>query len=167
MTEVKLGNIVKDAGTGFTGTASMLMYTIGGNIHVTIQPPCPEDVNVLPQAEIFDFHLVDVVGPGVADRVHPQDDVEPLEFGKTYRDIISGFEGILTARVESLQGCVQYALTPKVSPKNESEYPTSIYFDYKRLELIDSGIVGKIADSSSGCIRHTDRPRSSMQARKA
>ena len=36
-----------------------------------------------------------------------------IQLGVEGRDIITGFTGIVAARVEYLTGCTQYALTPK------------------------------------------------------
>lgn len=167
MINVKLGNVARDAATGFTGTVEMISWTLGGNIHVILQPSCEEGANnELRKSEEFDHHLVDFVSDGIADRVCPPDDVEPLELGKRYRDKITGFTGIAVIKVASLQGCMQYGLTPKMADDDSGKYPNSIYFDHKRLDLIDDGIVGEIKDSAPGCIRRTDRPQSSHRGRQ-
>ena len=45
-----------------------------------------------------------------------------IEFGKTYRDIVSGFEGICTGKIEWMYGCTQYILAPKVESTSKKEY---------------------------------------------
>ena len=65
-----------------------------------------------------------------------------IEFGKTYRDIVSGFEGICTGKVEWMYGCTQYILAPKVESTSKKEY-SSTFFE-KQLEEVDAGISGRV-----------------------
>ena len=65
-----------------------------------------------------------------------------IEFGKTYRDIVTGFEGICTGMVEWMYGCKQYILSPKAENASKKE-SSSIFFE-KQLEEIDAGISDKI-----------------------
>ena len=65
-----------------------------------------------------------------------------IEFGKTYRDMVTGFEGICVGMVEWLYGCKQYILAPKA--ENTSKKEASSVFYEKQLEEIDAGISDKI-----------------------
>jgi len=65
-----------------------------------------------------------------------------IEFGKTYRDIVSGFEGICTGKVEWMYGCTQYILAPKVESTSKKEY-SSTFFE-KQLEEVDVGISDRV-----------------------
>ena len=65
-----------------------------------------------------------------------------IEFGKTYRDIVSGFEGICTGKVEWMYGCTQYILAPKVESTSKKEY-SSTFFE-KQLEEVDAGISDRV-----------------------
>ncbi len=63
-----------------------------------------------------------------------------IRMGQKVKDIVTGFEGIVVARVEFINGCVQYAVRPKVDDKGnmvESEY-----IDVDRLKLVNSGVQG-------------------------
>ena len=65
-----------------------------------------------------------------------------IEFGKTYRDMVTGFEGICTGMIEWLYGCKQYILSPKAESTSKKE--TSSSFFEKQLEFVDDGISAKV-----------------------
>ena len=65
-----------------------------------------------------------------------------IEFGKTYRDMVSGFEGICIGMVEWLYGCKQYILSPKAESASKRE--TSSTFYEKQLEFVDDGISARV-----------------------
>ncbi len=81
--------------------------------------------------------------------------------GKMLRCRITGFEGIATARVEYLNGCIQYCLKPKMV---DSKMPEGEYIDVHRiwrrphqLELVGDGLMfvvdptgGEMKDTPSG-----------------
>jgi len=68
--------------------------------------------------------------------------------GKTYRDIVSGFEGICTGVVEWMYGCQQYTLQPRSDVASKKEKPSLFYA--KQLELVDDGISDKVEASTYG-----------------
>ncbi len=53
-----------------------------------------------------------------------------IEFGKEYRDRISGFAGTCTGKASYISGCDQALLTPKVGPDGRFE---GQWFDDERL----------------------------------
>ena len=65
-----------------------------------------------------------------------------IEFGKRYRDIVSGFEGICIGYVEWIYGCNQFILAPRA--ENASKKESSSFFFEKQLEYLDDGIVDKV-----------------------
>ena len=60
--------------------------------------------------------------------------------GTTLKDIISGFEGVVTYRVEHITGCDNYGLMPKGLDKDGNPRETK-QFDENRLEPVDEKIV--------------------------
>ena len=66
--------------------------------------------------------------------------------GKTYRDIVSGFEGICTSVVEWMYGCQQYSLQPRSESTARKEKPSLFYAN--QLEMVDEGISEKIVAPS-------------------
>ncbi len=62
-----------------------------------------------------------------------------IELGATYKDKITGFQGIATGYVKYLTGCNQALLTAKVS-KDGSSAPTG-WFDEQRVERVGKSVV--------------------------
>lgn len=63
--------------------------------------------------------------------------MEKIRLGSEVRDVVSEFTGIATARVEYLNGCVQYCVSAKSVDNKKGE---SLYFDEQQLSVIDDGI---------------------------
>jgi len=63
-----------------------------------------------------------------------------IKLGVKAKDVVTGFEGIVTAKVEYLNGCVQYALKPKIDPKAKEKMPEGIYIDAQQLEYVNEGV---------------------------
>jgi len=65
-----------------------------------------------------------------------------FELGEQLKDIVTGFEGIAVARIEYLNGCVQYGIKPKLGEesKKKGDFPESQYIDVEQLERIGDGI---------------------------
>lgn len=60
-----------------------------------------------------------------------------LRLGRRMRDRVTGLEGIATARVEYLNGCVQFCIKP---PLNEGKPMDAEYVDQQQLEVVDAGV---------------------------
>ena len=55
--------------------------------------------------------------------------------GEKAKDKITGFTGIIVAKVEYLNGCTQYCLKPKAG--KDGKMPEGEYIDIQQVELID------------------------------
>ena len=73
---------------------------------------------------------------------------EIFKLGDKVRDVVSGFEGIATAKVEFLNGCIQYCLKPPIDKKKPHLLPDGEYFDSAQLELVKEEI--KIEKRNTG-----------------
>lgn len=62
-----------------------------------------------------------------------------FKLGVKVRDKVTGFEGIVTSRVEYMNGCVQYCVKPKA--KKGEKMPDGEYIDVEQLEYVDDGVV--------------------------
>lgn len=62
-----------------------------------------------------------------------------ITLGNKVRDRVTGFEGIATSRLEYLNGCVQYGVTPKVE-EGKSTRPNAEWIDHGQLEVIGEGV---------------------------
>jgi len=60
-----------------------------------------------------------------------------VKLGVKAKDLVTGFEGIVTSKVEYLTGCTQFGLTP---PAKDGKVESIEYFDGRRLEVIGEGV---------------------------
>lgn len=63
--------------------------------------------------------------------------METIKLGSKIRCKVTGLEGTATSRIEYINGCIQYGLTPKA---DSNKYPDAVYLDEKQLEVIGDGI---------------------------
>jgi len=73
-----------------------------------------------------------------------------FSLGKTLRDTVSGFEGVAVARVEYLNGCIQYCIQP---PAKDGRLPDGVYLDEHQLVEIGEGVSIE-ASGTGGPSRH-------------
>lgn len=64
-----------------------------------------------------------------------------MKLGDKLRDTVTGFTGIATARVEYLNGCVQFHLRPKTG--ESGKFPDGQYIDEEQLELLSLAPAGR------------------------
>ena len=64
-------------------------------------------------------------------------DLDPM-MGKKIKDIVTGFEGIVTGVVQSLTGCKQYVVKPKVD--KEGKASDGVIIDEGRAKVLGQGI---------------------------
>lgn len=57
------------------------------------------------------------------------------ELGDTAIDLLTGFSGVISYRVEYLTGCPQYGLLPKIDEKGEIRKEQQ--FDENRIRILD------------------------------
>lgn len=79
-----------------------------------------------------------------------------LELGVEAQDKITGFQGIITAKIEYLTGCDQYCLTPKTK---DGEVKENNYFDAGRLEVTGNGILPETVQTDKKGGPNRDCPR--------
>ena len=65
---------------------------------------------------------------------------ERLELGDKARHVVTGFEGIVTARCEYLAGCSQVCLQPQGLKPDGGTFE-SLYFDEPYVDLVERGVV--------------------------
>jgi len=61
-----------------------------------------------------------------------------IALGARVRDTVTGFTGVATARVEYLNGCIQYCVKPVVG--DDGKMPDGEYLDIGQLEVVDGGV---------------------------
>lgn len=57
-----------------------------------------------------------------------------FELGETVRDIITGFQGVITGHVDYITGCDQYILQPKAKDKKTTS--DALWVDEDRLQKV-------------------------------
>jgi len=63
-----------------------------------------------------------------------------VKLGDRGQDAITGFEGIVTARVEYISGCVQVCVTPG-GLDEKGQIRKGEYFDIQRVHVVNAGAV--------------------------
>lgn len=80
-----------------------------------------------------------------------------IELGQKAKDKITGFEGIITSRVQYLTGCDQYGIAPPVGPDlkvNQTEY-----FDEGRIIILGPGVTAQEVSSPVNGGPNRDAPQ--------
>jgi hypothetical protein len=83
--------------------------------------------------------------------------MKDLTLGQTYRDTVTGFQGVATSKTVFLNGCVRVALTPPAYVKDgEHKLGSAEYFDVEQLEAVpvppaaEAGQVGRSGGPPAG-----------------
>jgi hypothetical protein len=81
-----------------------------------------------------------------------------IKLGNKVRDLVTGYEGIVIARVEYLNGCVQFGVKGQAVNNDTKD---SQFIDHEQLEKIDDGITEVVQQRKTGGIIW-DRPKSGI-----
>ena len=81
-----------------------------------------------------------------------------VKLGQKVRDVVTGLEGVATAKVEYINGCVQFGVQP---PASDGKCPDSVYIDHQRLEMVSEG--PSMPSSDTGGVMR-DTPPSNYRA---
>lgn len=71
-----------------------------------------------------------------------------FELGATVRDVITGFEGVVTGRCQYLTGCTQYLVQPRGTAKTPA--PDGRWLDEAKLQLLPGKKVVQLAPAPNG-----------------
>ena len=77
------------------------------------------------------------------------DHIYKFEQGSTLKDVITGFEGVVTGRANFISGCNRYLLCVR----NKTEKREDEWFDEQRLELVPGERILLQADVAPGADR--------------
>jgi hypothetical protein len=134
---IPLGSEVRCVVSGVTGTATSMVERLNGNIQYGVQPKSENGAS-MPEAWEIDQQSLEVVGPGISDRV-----TEPvttdIRIGQKVRDWVSGFEGVATSKHTYINGCVHFMVVPSMKSSKSllNEVPTGSYLSVERLEAVE------------------------------
>lgn len=132
MSEIKLGDRVKDVYTGLHGIATARYLFLYGCSRICVEPTELKDGKPV-ESSTFDEQRVEIVEPG--QRVAPQD-VPRIKLGDKVKDRMTGFAGVATARYTYLHN------TPRIyveSSELKDGKPIDGHgFEEERLELVET-----------------------------
>ncbi len=144
---IKLGNIVRDCITGYQGVALNKTEFMNGNTQFSVQPKA-EDGKAYPDCISLDYHQLDVVEEGYADRTTEPTFKSPIMLGNKVRCIVTGKEGLATMKVTYMNGCSSFLILENDIDK-QTGFRVTIedWLDQTRLEVVDQGIVEQVKKS--------------------
>jgi hypothetical protein len=136
----KLGKLGRDKVTGFEGVIIAKAIHLFGCNHYSLAPKAKD--NEIKGSVYFDEGRIEIIGEVISAeevKVNKPDGLtfDAPELGKLGRDKVTGFEGIIVAKVINLFDCNDYALLPKAV---DSLNLTSRLFDEGRIEIIGDAI---------------------------
>ena len=67
--------------------------------------------------------------------------MKKIKLGQHVTDMVTGFNGIATARVKYLNGCIQYCVKPQAS--ETGKMPDGEYIDHNQLRVTGEGVLFK------------------------
>jgi hypothetical protein len=141
MADIKLGSVVTDMATGYTGTVTGRVEFLNGNIQYSVIPKAKAGVGEYPAGVNLDGAQLKVTGKGISDtEVLPQP--TNIKLGEKIKDIITGMSGIVTSKTVFLNGCV-YFLVSSIDPVKK--IPLEMFISLERVERVSSGVTAKLA----------------------
>lgn len=151
-----LGKEVKDVSSGFTGIAVQTIEYLSGSTQVGIQPKSTGES--YPEAYTIDTNLVDVIGPGVSDRVVAPNpaDFAGMKLGDTLRDKVSKITGVATHMATFMNGCINVMLTGEVKSGSD-KLPRQEWINARMLEKIEKEPVKPKEGRSGGPVMKAHR----------
>lgn len=141
---IKLGNKVKDLITGFTGIATSKSENMNGNTQFTITPVA-EEGKPYPDSITMDYHTLDVVDEGLAERTTEPTFVSDVDLGNEVECIVTGLKGIATHKLTYMNGCSAYLVTKKELniQTGQAQYSED-WIDQTRLKVVSVGVVNQV-----------------------
>lgn len=124
----QLGDKVEDLLSGLVGILGSRSIDLNGMVQLAVHP----NVNEKGEANYVDAVQIKLVEAQVVPFVPVPEDV-PDYMGCKVEHVVSGFKGIVTERVEYLNGCVRYCVQGKVDDKNPKGAMS--YVPYQQLKV--------------------------------
>jgi len=144
---IQLGAKIEDKLTKAKGIAYSRAISIVGMVQYSLFPEDPDKVG---DGNYIDENQLQVIGE--SDMVaEPIPDDVPDFLGCKVEDITSGFEGVATERYEYINGCVRFAVQPKMK-SGDNKRPSALLIEYQLLKIIKKDWIKleKIKKSDNG-----------------
>jgi hypothetical protein len=131
--KIAMGSEVRDLMTGFIGRTNNVVVEFNGNIRYTIHPKAKEDGS-LPEPWSIDEDQLEVLDKGVSHLAKPLQP-SPFTMGAHVKDKITGFDGVITAALWFMNGCLFYSVDSKTA-RHEGR-PVTMEFSVDRLQEVE------------------------------
>lgn len=154
---IKLGSLVKDSITGFTGIAIGRTEFGFGCIHIRVQAQGLTKTGDPIPVQSFDDQRIEVLAPPT--KLWPEPKRTAIKLGNVVRDTLTGAVGIATALTVGLDGQVnivfeQPGLTPEGEPKS-SLYTTAeraVVVNKRELKVSEASVATSGGPMARGAI---------------
>ena len=80
--------------------------------------------------------------------------MKDIKLGSKVTDKITGVSGIVDARIEYLNGCVQYNVRQRVN-KKDGAVPKDVWVDEQQLQVVGKGVEIETKPTGGGIRSHT------------
>lgn len=145
--KIKLGTYVKDRVTGLEGTAYARLIRMHGNVQIMVQP-CG-DGTTIPESTYIDEFTITTLNDGLLAQV-PFPAQPSIVMGQKVKEIVSGQIGIVSSRIDFMNGCVQFEVTPEIVDNKPLD---AFWVDHSRLEVISTEVIS-VKQSETGGPMH-------------
>lgn len=118
--DIKLGHLVKDKSSGFTG----IVYCMDDHFHgcstaLILAEGCEEQE----KGHFISTAVLEVIGVGISDKIEAIPDQEPKFKPGDWVTTLLGTKGVITIRTKTLQKTYRYFVD---TPSEDNKKPTSI-----------------------------------------
>jgi len=71
-----------------------------------------------------------------------------IQIGDTAKDNVTGFNGLVDAKIDYLTGCTQFRIQPR--ELKEGKIQEAVWFDENRLTVIETGVIKRAGNDTGG-----------------
>lgn len=148
--DLAMGLEVRDLMSGVKGYISQKVELLSGSVQYAIQP-VDKKGEALMDSFLVDWQLIEVLGPGLSERITSEIMKTDIKLGNEVKDIITGDLGIAAEKVIFTNGCISFFI---VWNKPEGKKKENAIIDLgqrqdgmlsaARLSLVDEGVAAEI-----------------------
>lgn len=131
---LKLGSLVKDSITGFTGIAIGRIEFAYGCVHIRIQAKSMTEEGTPIPVHDFDDQRIEVLAP--PSKKWPEPKKSKIKLGDVVRDTLTGAAGIATSRTVGIDGSTRLVVEQPGLTKDGEPQP-AFYASIERVEIVD------------------------------
>lgn len=157
-TAIEPGTKVRHKLSGIAGYVSSRTQYLAGYTFLSVQPIAKKGATEEPKRVWSDECEWEPLGESVERGPASEVRANFFDLGSRVRDIVSGFQGIVNARTESINRCWGYGVQSEVVNKKDGASGAVEHFSSQRLQLVDDGIVKRmVKPRKTGAAPHEAR----------